>query len=275
MNDVIAGVGLIGGFLSMIVILYILSGLRIVKQYEHGVLFFLGKYVRTEKPGLKAILPGLHELIRIDMRQRTIDLKPQEVITKDQVNLRIDGVVFYKAVNAAKYVINVENIASQLDAKASSELKEIIGNMTMTDTLTKRDKIAQTLKVALTEAIEHKNHELNWGITVIGTQINNVDLPDQLVRAMAKQAEAEREKEARKTKAEGEAEAAKKFREASNIFENNPEALKLRELQTYQEIGAEQNSLMIVIPQGMAKESANMVIPLGAQEIKKARSKKK
>ena len=240
--------------------LYGLCGLKVINQIERGVKFTLGKYAGRMEPGLNWIAPIFQTMVTIDIRQRTIDLEKQEVMTSDKVNLGIDGVVFYSVENPEAAVLNVSDLRDQLKYKAESELKEIMGDMTMTEGLSKRDVIAAKLKERLNLAIEDTAKP--WGVEIKAIQINNLQLPESLVRAMAKQAEAEREKEARVTKAEGEKQAAQIFAEASNLFKNNPIALRLRELQTYQEIGTEHNTLMMVIPETMCNsDSGKWVIP--------------
>ena len=236
----------------ILVLLILGSGIKIIAQYHRAVRLRFGKYKDTLDPGLKWIIPGVDQIRRIDIRQRTIDLKPQEVLSKDSVNLKIDGVVFYTIEEAEKSMLNVENLEVQLEAKATSELKEIIGSMDMQGALTKREEIAKKLKTKINEAIKDDKTEgsqKDWGTIVKAIQINNIELPKELIRAMAKAAEAEREKTARVTKAQGEQEASQKLQDAAKIYSKFPEAMRLRELQTYQEIGAEHNSLIIVAPE--------------------------
>jgi len=263
--------------LFILIILVILFSIKVINQYERGVKFTLGKYTGIMEPGLNLVIPIIQKYRRVDMRQTTIDLKPQEVMTKDQVSLKIDGVVFFKIISPEKVILNVENLENQLEAKATSELKEIIGNKTMKESLSQRDDTAKKLLEMLNEAIEDKSskEKKEWGIEVKGVQINNIELPRELIRAMSKQAEAEREKEARITKADGEFQASKKFGEASQIYNKNPAAMKLRELQTYQEIGTEHNTLMMVIPSTMANEDGKWLLPLGQNELDKQNNKKK
>lgn len=253
---------IIGGAALLIALLSI----KIVNQYERGVKFTLGKYTGIMTPGLNFVVPVIQSYERLDMRQTTIDLKPQEVMTKDNVNLKIDGVVFYVPDKPDQIVLNVENIRTQLEAKATSELKEIVGNMDMTEGLTKRDEIANKLLDRLNKAIQDEGTGKSWGVIIKAVQINNIELPKDLVRAMAKVAEAEREKQARIMKATGEQEAAQKFKEASEVFEKHPSAMRLRELQTYQEIGVEQNSLMLVIPSEMATNPAALAALAATQK---------
>jgi regulator of protease activity HflC (stomatin/prohibitin superfamily) len=264
-------------FLGIILLIIILASLKVINEYERGVKFTLGRYTKIMTPGLRLVIPIIQSFRRVDMRQTTINMPPQEVMTKDQVSLKIDGVVFYRVKEPERVILNVEHLESQLEAKASSELKEIIGNKTMKESLADREDIAMKLLKMLTEAIEDNEakEKKPWGIEVKAIQINNIELPSELIRAMSKQAEAEREREARITKADGEFQASKKFGEASIIYNNNPSALKLRELQTYQEIGTEHNTLMMVIPAEMANQNGSWVLPIGHNELQKQAKKKK
>ena len=263
--------------IGIIVLLFLIFSLKVIYQYERGVRFTFGKYAGVIMPGLRLVIPIIQTYRRVDIRQRTIELPPQEVMTKDQVNLKIDGVVFYHIVEPEKVILNVEDLQSQLEAKASSELKEIIGNKTMKESLSDRIDIAKKLISMLNEAIEdkHAKDKKDWGIEVKGVQINNIELPKELIRAMSKQAEAVQEKEARITKADGEFQASKKFHEAAKVFDNSSAALRLRELQTFQEIGTEKNTLMMVIPSSMANGDGKWTLPLGIDELKKQEQREK
>jgi len=263
--------------IGVIILVIILISLKVINQYERGVKFTLGRFSGTMHPGLRLVVPLIQTFHRVDIRQTTLELPPQEVMTKDQVNLKIDGVVFYRIIQPEKVILNVENLKEQLEAKASSELKEIIGNKTMKESLSDREDIAKRLLSMLNDAIEDKNakEKKDWGIEVKAIQINNIELPKELIRAMSKQAEAVQEKEARITKAQGEFEASKKFFEASKVYENSQSALRLRELQTFQEIGTEKNTLMMVIPSTMTGGDGKWVLPLGLNELKKSEQQDK
>ena len=235
-----------------IIALFFLSGIRIINAYEQAVRLRFGKYKDILTEGLNWVIPFVDDLYSTDMRQRTLSLEKQKVLTKDNVNLAIDGVLFYAVENPKNVILNVKNVKSQLSNKATSELKEIIGGMDMNDSLIKREEIAQILCKRLNEAVKDnssKGEKKDWGVVIKGVQINDISLPEELVRAMSKTAEAERERQARILKATGEQEASQKFAEASKIYADNPIAIRLRELQTYTEIGTEHNSLIIVVPE--------------------------
>lgn len=263
--------------LLAVLAVFLLTGLRVIKQYERGVKFTLGKYNGVRGPGLRYVLPIIQSMNVVDIRQRTIDLEEQSAITNDQVSVSIDGVVFYAVEEPEKAVLNVENLREQIRNKTTSELKDIIGEYRMADMFEKRDEIAKKLKDKLSEAIKDANtdgEKKDWGIAVKYIQINDINLSKELIRAMAKQAEADRERVARTTKAEGELQASKRFKEASSNYSDNPAAMKLRELQTYQEIGVEQNSLMIVAPSDTIKGDGNWVLPMGANQLENQNNKK-
>jgi regulator of protease activity HflC (stomatin/prohibitin superfamily) len=266
------------GLLAFVGLIF-LNGIRIINQYERGVKLTFGKYSGVMDAGFRFLFPIVQTMTKVDIRQRTIDLPPQDVMTKDKVNLKIDGLVFYTIEEPEKAVLNVSDLKYQLSGKATSELKELIGNYTMSESLSNREKIAQELMKQLNRAVKDEEGgdeegRKDWGVKIRAVQINNIELPESLVRAMAKQAEAEREREARITKASGEFEASKKFREASNEYASNPIAIRLRELQTYQEIGTEHNTLMMVIPETMVNSNSNWLLSAGMDEFNKVNKKK-
>ena len=251
--------------------IYLTSGIKMIPQYIRGVKFTWGKYTGIMGPGFGYVFPFFQQHKRLDIRQMTIDLPPQEVMTKDQVNLRIDGVVFYHITEPDHVILNVHNHYKQLTDKATSELKEVVGKMTMSEALQHRDKIAAELKIQLDTAIEDKVDNKPWGLQVRAVQINNIELPQQLVRAMAKEAEAERERKAINIRALGEEEASEKYAQAAKKYSQSSGAMRLRELKTYEEIGKENNSFMIVIPSEMTS-NANWVIPM-AEAMRKQGNK--
>lgn len=263
------GIGIVLLIVTLVIIF--LSGFRVIRQYEEAVLFTFGKFQKMLGPGLKWIIPIVQTIRTVDTRQRTQNLKSQEVMSKDQVNLGVDGVVFFYVDDVKSAVLNVEDIEEQLSWKATSELKEVIGNKTMTEALKQRENIAQELKSKLNEAIEDKGDnekEKKWGLVIKAVQVNNIELPKQLIRAMAKEAEAEREKIAIKTRAEGEYDASQKYKQASNNYKDNT-AMRLRELKTYEEIGKENNSFMVVIPSDMQNSMGTVSLAKGLESSQK------
>ncbi len=267
--------GIIITILLFFIVLLLISGIRIINQYERGVKFSLGKYTGILEPGLNWVIPMIQWVQKVDIRQRALELKPQDVMTKDQVNLHIDGVIFFNITRPDHSVLNVENVFNQLHEKATSELKEIVGNKTMSEALKGREKIAIELKKQMETAIKDDSaaDRKPWGVSVRGIQINNIELPEKLVRAMAKEAEAEREKKAIVIRAKGEEEAAESYKQAALVYAKTESGLRLRELKTYEEIGKEHNSLMLVIPREMTQGDAKWVLPF-AKNLKPKKRKK-
>lgn len=260
----------------ILIVAVALFGIRIVQQYDRAVKFTFGVYSGVVNPGLRWIIPLVQRLEVVDIRQRTIDLERQDVMTKDQVNLTIDGVVFYLVTNPANMILNVEHLSHQLQNMATAELKEIVGELNMSEALQKREYIAEQLSKKLEHVIndlKENNPEKRrpWGIEVRSIQINNIELPKSLVRAMAKEAEAEREKKAIIIRANGEQEAAKKYTQAASEYARTKNALELRKLKTYEEIGKEQNTLMLVIPEGT--DTSNIAIPAAVSQLDKIQKK--
>lgn len=234
----------------------ILFGIRIVSQWQVGVVFRLGRHVREIKPGLNIIIPLIEYANFVDMRIRTMDVVPQEIMTKDSVPVKIDAVVYYKIFDAARSIIAVENFGLASTLLAQSKLRDVLGKYDLDTLLANKEQIG---KEAL-QMLQGPTDE--WGITIISVEIKNIEIPDNMKRAMAKEAEAIREKRSRLVKASAEEEASRKFTEAAKVIAESPNALILRQLQTWQEIGAEQNSLIILVPTEFAK------IVKGLQETK-------
>lgn len=235
------------GFLVITVVVIGMLGIRIISQWQIGVVFRLGKQVRQIKPGLNIIIPILEYVTCVDMRIRTMDVVPQEILTKDSVPVKIDAVVYYKIFDAAKSIIAVENFAMASTLLAQSKLRDVLGKYDLDTVLSSKDQIGKEVLVALQGPTDE------WGITIISVEIKNIEVPDNMKRAMAKEAEAIREKRSRLVKASAEEEASRMFTNAAKIIAESPNALMLRQLQTWQEIGAEQNSLIILVPTEFAK----------------------
>jgi len=227
---------------AVIVGIICLLGIRIVSQWQSGVVFRLGKFVRQIQPGLNIIIPVLEYVRRVDLRIRTMDVIPQEIMTKDSVPVKIDAVVYYKIFDAPKSIIAVENFSMASTLLAQSKLRDILGKYDLDTLLANKDQIGKEVLVALQGPPDE------WGINIISVEIKNIELPDNMKRAMAKESEAVREKRSRLVKASAEEEASKKFADAAKTMAESSNAIMLRQLQTWQEIGAEQNSLIILVP---------------------------
>ena len=242
------------GLMTLVILAVVICifGIRIVSQWQIGVVFRLGKLVRQIKPGLNIIIPILEYVTCVDMRIRTMDVTPQEVLTKDSVPVKIDAVVYYKIFDATKSIIAVENFGMASTLLAQSKLRDVLGKHDLDTLLSNKDQIGKEILSLLQGPTDE------WGITVISVEIKNIEVPDNMKRAMAKEAEAIREKRSRLVKASAEEEASKMFTNAAKIIAESPNALMLRQLQTWQEIGAEQNSLIILVPTEFAKIVKNL-----------------
>jgi len=233
--------------LIILAVAIVILGIRIVSQWQVGVVFRLGKYVRVINPGLNIIIPALEYVRSVDMRIRTMDVIPQEVMTKDSVPVKIDAVVYYKIFDAPKSIVAVENFSLASTLLAQSKLRDVLGKYDLDMLLANKDQLGKEVLGALQGPTDE------WGINIVSVEIKNIEIPDNMKRAMAKEAEAIREKRSRLVKASAEEEASRKFMEAAKIIAESPNALILRQLQTWQEIGAEQNSLIILVPTEFAK----------------------
>jgi len=222
------------------VLFYLLIGLRVVKEYERGVKFTLGKYVGVMKPGLREVLPLIQSWQRIDMRIVATDIPSQEVITKDNVPMKVNGVVFFKVVNAEKAVLEVEKYKFAISQLAQSALRDMTGKAELDVVLAKREEIGDQIKKVVDDETDP------WGIKVTDVKIKDVELPENMKRSMAHQAEAERDRRARIINAEAEMQAAQKLLEAGKIIDKSPAALKLRFYQTLNDISEEKNSTIIM-----------------------------
>ncbi len=236
-------VKLVLGIFGLVILIQILAAsIKVVQEWQRAVVFFLGRYRRELKPGLNFIIPILEKVRYVDMRTRTMDVVPQEVMTKDSVPVRIDAVVYYKVFDAKKSIIQVENFVSASTLLAQSKLRDIVGKYDLDTLLASKDAISKEILQALQGPTD------DWGINIVSVEIKNIEIPDNMKRAMAKEAEAIRERRSRQIKAAAEEDASKAFAEAAKTMSHTPGALILRQLQTWQEIGAEQNSLIILVP---------------------------
>lgn len=221
------------------IVLFILSGIKVLNEYERGVVFRLGRIIDPKGPGITWIIPGVDKLLKIGLRVITMDVPPQDVITRDNVSVKVNAVVYFRVVDPVKAVIQVENYLYATSQLSQTTLRSILGQVELDDLLSERDK----LNIRIQEVLD--KHTDPWGIKVSLVEIKFVDLPQEMQRAMARQAEAERERRAKVINAEGEFQAATKLSEASNILSQNPMSLQLRFLQTLVEVSSEKNSTII------------------------------
>jgi len=224
----------------VIVGLIIFSGVKILYEYERGVIFRLGRLSGTKGPGFKWIIPGIDKMIKISLRVITMDVPPQDVITKDNVSLKVNAVVYFKVVEPEKAIIKVENYLYATSQLAQTTLRSVLGQVELDELLAEREK----LNLKLQDVID--KHTDAWGIKVTLVEVKYVDLPQDMQRAMARQAEAERERRAKVIAAEGEFQASTKLAEASDILSRNPMALQLRYLQTMLEMSSEKSSTIVL-----------------------------
>ena len=227
-------------FVGSFVGLFLLSGIRVITQYQRAVKFRLGKYVGTLQPGFKWIIPIVDKIERVDIRVIATDIPSQEVITKDNVPMKVNGVVFFKVVSSDKAILEVEQYKYAISQLAQSALRDMTGKAELDTVLAKREEIGdQIQKVVDTETDP-------WGIKVTDVKIKDIELPENMKRAMAHQAEAERDRRARIINAEAEKQAAQKLFEAGNIIQKSSSALKLRFYQTLNDIAEEKNSTIVL-----------------------------
>lgn len=213
-----------------------LSAVRILKEYERGVIFRLGRLVASKGPGLILLVPIIDKMQKVDLRVITHDVPPQDVITRDNVSVKVNAVVYFKVFDPNKAIVEVEDYLYATSQLAQTTLRSVIGEAELDELLAERDKINERIQVILDEATDP------WGIKVSRVEVKHVDLPQEMQRAMARQAEAERERRAKIITAEGEFQAAEKITQAAAIIARYPEALQLRYLQTLVEIATENNS---------------------------------
>jgi len=225
--------------LAVIIILLLFSAVKILREYDRGVVFFLGRYQAVKGPGLILIIPGVQKMVKVSLRTITMDVAPQEVITRDNVSVSVNAVIYFHVVSPEKAIIAVENFLYATSQLAQTTLRSVCGQAELDELLVERDKINKHIQSILDQQTDP------WGIKVGVVELKGIDLPEEMKRAMAKQAEAEREKRAKVIHAAGEFQAAKKILEAANLLSQNPVSLQLRYLQTLTEVAAEKNSTTI------------------------------
>ena len=235
MSDTTVGIA----FALAVALLIFISAVRIVREYERGVIFRLGRVIGAKGPGLFFIIPIVDRMVRVSLRTTTMDIPPQDIITKDNVTVRVNAVAYFNVVDAVKSVIAIENYLFGTGQVAQTTLRSIVGQVDLDDLLVKRDEINQRLQRIIDQLTDP------WGVKVTLVEVKDVELPDSMRRAMARQAESERERRAKVIHALGEREAAQALGEAAAVLEAHPAALQLRVLSTMAEVAAEKNSTLI------------------------------
>lgn len=239
----IQSVAIIGAVAVAFVLLVVLPAVSIVQQWERAVVLRFGRLISVREPGLNLILPWIDRMVKVDLRVETLVLEPQEVITRDNVTVHVDAVVYFKVIDAKKAVIEVRNYEKATTQIALTTLRSVLGQSELDELLAHRDRINDRLQEIIDEHTEEP-----WGVLVVTVEVKDVQLPERLQRAMARQAESEREKRAKIIHAEGEYDAAEKLVQAGEMMAGQPVSLQLRYLQTLLEMAGEQNSTIIPVP---------------------------
>lgn len=227
------------GVIIVFIVIILASAIRILREYERGVVFRLGRLIGAKGPGIIILIPVVDRMVRVSLRTVVMDVPPQDVITKDNVSIKVNAVVYFRVVQAEKAIVEVERYLDATSQLSQTTLRSVLGQSQLDELLAERDKINQQLQ----KIIDHQTEP--WGIKVSNVEVKHVDLPPEMQRSMARQAEAERERRAKVIHAEGEFQASQKLREAADIISENPTALQLRFLQTLTEIASEKNSTTI------------------------------
>jgi regulator of protease activity HflC (stomatin/prohibitin superfamily) len=224
----------------LIVVLYLVSSIKILAEYQRGVIFRLGKLLpRPKGPGVILVFAPIDRMVRVSLRTVVLDVPPQDVITRDNVSVKVNAVVYFRVIDPSRAIVEVENYNYATSQLAQTTLRSVLGQVELDDLLAQRDRVNQQLQQILDE------HTDPWGIKVSAVEVKHVDLPADMQRAMARQAEAEREKRAKIIHAAGELEASEKLSQAAHVIAKEPVAITLRYLQTLTEIGAENNTTVV------------------------------
>ena len=225
--------------LIFLVILVLASAIKVLREYERGVIFRLGRLIDAKGPGIFFIIPVVDRMVKVSLRTIAMDVPPQDIITKDNVSIKVNAVLYFRVIDPAKAIVEVEDFLYATSQLAQTTLRSVLGQADMDDLLAARDKINQELQ-SIIDA-----HTDPWGIKVSLVEVKHVDLPAEMQRAMARQAEAERERRAKVIHAEGEFQASKTLSNAAEIMSEHPQSLQLRYLQTLSEIATENNSTIV------------------------------
>lgn len=240
--------------LFITIVIVVASGIRIINQYERGIVLTLGKYTSTRSPGLNIIIPVLQTMRKVDVRSTPVDVPKQEVITKDNVTIGVDAVVYFRVIDPAKAVLETTNYAYATSQFAQAALRDVVGNVEMDELLGKREAVSIQIKQIVDSETD------KWGIDVENVKLQNIELPGDMKRAMAKQAEAERERRAVIINAEGEKAAAQQVAEAAAMLSRIPGGVAIRTLQTLEKISVEPSQkTVLVLPTDLAGTVKNLI----------------
>ena len=220
----------------VLIVLFLMSAIRVLREYERGVIFRLGRVIKTKGPGLIILIPVIDKMVKVSLRLVAMDVPPQDVITRDNVSIKVNAVIYFRVMEPRNATIEVENYLFATSQLAQTTLRSVCGQVELDELLAEREKINTQLQGILDK------HTDPWGIKVSTVEVKHIDLPQEMQRAMAKQAEAERERRAKVINAEGEYQAATRLADAAGIITEHPEALQLRYLQTLREISSESST---------------------------------
>ncbi|HEV8525090.1 MAG TPA: slipin family protein [Terriglobales bacterium] len=244
------------GFIAAIIIgLYLLSSIKILNEYERGVIFRLGRLLGTAKgPGLVLVFAPVDRMVRVSLRQEAHEVPPQDIITRDNVTLKVNAVIFLRVIDPNRAVVEVSNYLYQTSQFAQTTLRSVLGEVELDELLSHRDKLNTRIQSILDQ------HTAPWGVKVVNVEVKQVDMPESMLRAMAKQAEAEREKRSKIIHAEGEFAAAQRLVDAAHVLATEPITIQLRYLQTLTEIGVEKNTTIVFpLPLDILSDLAKLV----------------
>ncbi|QIB64447.1 slipin family protein [Kineobactrum salinum] len=227
------------GILVVLVIILIASMFRVLREYERGVIFMLGRFQKVKGPGLIIVIPILQQMVRVDLRTLVMDVPTQDVISRDNVSVQVNAVIYFRVMDPERAIIQVENYLEATSQLSQTTLRSVLGQHELDDMLAERDRLNADIQVILDQQTEA------WGVKVANVEIKHVDLNESMVRAIAKQAEAERERRAKVIHAIGEAEAAQKLSEAAKVLATEESAIQLRYLQTLVEIAGDRSSTIV------------------------------
>ncbi|MGQ3017106.1 slipin family protein [Phenylobacterium sp.] len=244
------------GALAIFVVIILLQAVKVMREYERAVVFTLGRFTGVKGPGLILLIPVVQQMVKVDLRTIVLDVPSQDLISRDNVSVKVSAVIYFRVIDADRAVIQVENYMDATSQLAQTTLRSVLGKHDLDDMLAERDKLNQDIRAILDSQTEE------WGIKVANVEIKHVDIDESMIRAIARQAEAERNRRARVINAEGEKQAAHAMLEAAQTLATIPEAMQLRYLNTLSDIGADKNTTIVFpMPMEIGTALANMAKP--------------
>jgi regulator of protease activity HflC (stomatin/prohibitin superfamily) len=239
-------------FILVVIVAFFVMSVKVLNEYERGVIFRLGRIIGAKGPGLIILIPVIDRMIRVDLRTITLDVPPQDIITRDNITIKVNAVVYFRVLDPNRAIVEVENYLMATSKLAQTTLRSVIGQVEMDELLAQRDMVNHKLQSILDSQTE------NWGIKVSNVEVKQIDLPAEMQRAMARQAEAERDRRAKVIAADGELQASQKLSEAAAVMQKNPMTLQLRYLQTMAEMSSEKSSTIVIpLPMDLIKPFLN------------------